>query len=242
MLNITIKQPKTTGNRCGHSPKNPRFFVPPPHHKLRPGILLKFRGCAQAYYVKPSVFPGLNAINGSKRQQRSERREACVAMAECIAHYTDLPTMRVGIPQPNGTIRNLTMGFLAEKAGLNFRRAERAIRDLKAAGFIKVQSICRKVGDNAYKSLAAVRTVSVKLFHALGLGGWLKSQRDYAKARRAEKTGAYNEKTAKQSSLHAFMVMQGQHGRKANTAPSDGLKPFASFVKSAKMATAADTS
>ena len=69
------------GNNCGHIPDKPRWFAPPEKHANRPGILRRIIQSIRDYYARPGeILPGLNAVNESDRQQRSERREACVAI------------------------------------------------------------------------------------------------------------------------------------------------------------------
>lgn len=176
------------GNRCGHNPDAPRFFVTPEKHSNRPLILRRVIEAIQTYYRRPDTLPTLNSANKSSRQQRSERREACISLLACILHYTDLTTLRVAIPQPNGTTAGLTMPYMAALAALGERRAERAIHDLKAAGIITVHPICEKLDNARYKGLAAIRTVSKQLFAALGLGRWLAHERRRAAERQAQKT------------------------------------------------------
>lgn len=176
------------GNRCGHHPDAPRYFVTPEKHATRPQILRRAQSAIQTYYRRPDTLPTLNSANRSSRQQRSERREACISLLACILHYTDLTTLRVAIPQPNGTAAGLTMPYMAALAALGERRAERAIRDLKAAGIITVHPICEKLDNARYKGLAAIRTVSKELFAALGLGRWLAHERRRAGERQAQKT------------------------------------------------------
>lgn len=175
------------GNRCGHDPAQPRWFLPPPRHQDRPRILLKLAEQVRRYYHAPVTLPSLNLANGSERQQRSERREACVNLLACLLHYTDLVTLRVGIPQADGSFRGLTMAFLATASGLGLRRAERAIRDLAAAGILSIHPIAQRLDDQTYHGLAAIRAVSRALFDAFGLGQWLRHERDKAAARRRKK-------------------------------------------------------
>jgi len=177
----------STGNNCGHQPAAPRFFNPPEKHANRPEILRRVQIASQDYYLKPGPLPLLNAANGSTRQQRSERREACIDMLGCILHYTDLVTLRVAIPQADGSTAGLTMPYLANLSGLGERRAERAIHDLKAAGIITVHSICVKLSDTVYKGIAAIRTVSSHLFTALGFDAWLKHERRKATERKLQR-------------------------------------------------------
>ena len=177
-----------SGNRCGHDPGAPRWFDPPSSHARRPGILRKLSERLRDYYRAPRKFiPSLDTANGSDRQQRSERREACLALLGCIVHYSDLVTLRVGIPQADGSFAGLTMPFLAELSGLGERRAERAIHDLKIAGLVTVHPICKRLDDCAYKGVAAIRALSAKAFDIFGLGRWLRHERDKAAARRRKK-------------------------------------------------------
>ncbi|MEI2745988.1 MAG: hypothetical protein V9G22_11345, partial [Ottowia sp.] len=132
------------GNRCGHDPCCPRWFEPPAHHAPHPKILVKLQAAVRAYFADPAVLPSLNAANGSARRQRSERREACLALLGALVHYLDLVTLRVGIPQADGSFQGLTLEFLAERAGLGLRRAERACRDLRKAGLVEVYPIAQQ--------------------------------------------------------------------------------------------------
>ena len=109
------------GNFCGHNPRNPRFTLTRPAKTGKGGIPPVLTLCAerlQDYYHRPrQVIPSLDLANGSARQQRSERREACVLLLTALLKYTDLASLRVGIPTPEGFL-NLTVGFLAAQTGL----------------------------------------------------------------------------------------------------------------------------
>ena len=168
------------GNRCGHDPATPRWFEPPPQHAARPKILLQLQERVRAYFDDPKVLPSLNAANGSPRQQRSERREACLDLLGALVHYLDLATLRVGIPQTDGSTQGLSLAFLAEKAGLGRRRTERACRDLRHAGLVTVYPRAQSTGDDHYRGLPAIRGVPVALFQVFGLSKWLQHERDKA--------------------------------------------------------------
>jgi len=172
------------GNRCGHDPATPRWFEPPPQHAARPKILLQLQERVRAYFDDPKVLPSLNAANGSPRQQRSERREACLDLLGALVHYLDLATLRVGIPQADGTLQGLSLAFLAEKAGLGRRRAERACRDLRRAGLVNIHPRAQKTEDGHYRGLPAIRGVPEALFQVFGLSKWLQHERDKAVKRR----------------------------------------------------------
>ncbi len=177
-----------TGNRCGHQPDSPRWFDPPASHRQRPRILLKLAEKVRGYYQQPAAtIPSLNLANGSERQQRSERREACIQLLEAMIHYLDLVTLRVGFPRSDGSFQNLTLEFLAHISRLGERRAERAVADLVKAGIISIKHRYEKQEDGNYRGLAAVRSVSQDLFVCLGLGAWLRHERNKAKARQKKR-------------------------------------------------------
>jgi hypothetical protein len=159
---------KASGNRCGHRPDTPRFFIPPEHHANRPLFLRTTNKATEKFYDDPSLLPLLNAANGSTRQQRSERREGCVVIMQSLIHYTDLITQRVGIPQADGSMTGLTMPFLATIAGLSLRRAERAIRDLVAAGMITVHPICKKNQRHSLRRYSRNPHRQYPFFYCLG--------------------------------------------------------------------------
>lgn len=201
-----------SGNKCGHRPDAPRFFKPPEKHAKLPLLIRRTQEAIKDYFWKTSVFPNLNGVNGSTkrngstRQQRSERREACVELLGCILQFTDLVTLRVGMPQTDGTMKGWHMSTLAELSGLSERRAERAIRDLKKAGFITVHPLCEKLADATYKGFAAIRTVSQHLFAALGLGKWLNQER-----RKATERGLHrSEKKRRQELAKVQMAINAQ--------------------------------
>jgi hypothetical protein len=132
-------------------------------------------------------------------------------------HYTDLVTLRVGIPQPDDSMAGLTMPFLADLSGLGERRAERAIADLKKAGIITVHSICQQLDDSTYKGFAAIRTVCKHLFTALGLSAWLEHERRKAQERKVKRT----EKKRRKGLANVQMTMNAQHGPAPETKPEN---------------------
>ncbi|POZ50679.1 replication protein RepA [Methylovulum psychrotolerans] len=235
---------KKSGNKCGHNPASPRYFSPPEKHAPRPKLLPVAIIRVTVYFSDPSILPTLNAANGSERQQRSERRESCIAILSCILHYMDLITLRVGIPQADGSMQGLTMPYLAELSGLGERRAERAIHDLKAAGIITVHPICEKVSDTVYKGVAAIRTVSMKLFVILGLDAWLNHERRRAVERKADKQAKRDRKAA----AHVRMAMGAQRDKPApKTTPSGNgranqMAHVATFLSNARDILKPDTS
>lgn len=244
--NNTNSENKNSGNNCGHRPEIPRHFVPPENHANRPQILRKIIIAIQKYYQDPGTLPLLNAANESDRQQRSERREGCMAILGCILHYTDLVTLRVGIPQADGSMAGLTMPFLAEKSGLGERRAERAIHDLKAAGIITVHPICKKISDAIYEGMAAIRTVSKHLFTALGLYDWLRHEQQRAIERRKKKNNKQDRKKAAHIQMGLNAINNGNPvstDPAADTAQRKGeMSPVSAFFTGARKILNPDTS
>ncbi|MGY2492844.1 hypothetical protein [Cupriavidus sp. CP313] len=130
-----------------------------------------------------STLPSLNAANGSHRQQRTERRVACIRLLSAQVKYVDLVSLRVGVPQHGGDFLNLTLRFLAKQAGLGLRRAERALADLQRAGLVGVWQRCQQTDNGQYRGLAAVKRLPAALFGAFGLGKWLRRERTKAQLR-----------------------------------------------------------
>ncbi len=130
------------------------------------------------YYYRPRKYiPSLDLANGSQRQQRSERREACLAMLYVLLAYTEVASLRVGRPTKSGFV-NFTVPWLARRSGLSLKRAERALADLKAANIVTVSQARILQPDGTWKGLAAVKAISRHLFAAFGLNVMLRLQRD----------------------------------------------------------------
>lgn len=148
------------GNYCGHNPLSPILDLVVPVGTGKggvPAILGKLSARLDQYYWNPKkVLPSLNFANGSTRKQRTERREACVRLLRAIVGYTDLTSLRVGVPTKDGFV-SLTMTVLAKRAGLTPSRADRAMRDLKAANLLTVSQPRQLQPDGSWKGLAAVK-------------------------------------------------------------------------------------
>jgi hypothetical protein len=208
------------GNKCGHAPDNPRWFEPPKQH-TRPKIITKAISEIRRYYRDPAAtIPSLNIANGSDRQQRSERREACLSVLSCLLHYLDLVTLRVGIPQTDLSFQGISMPFIAEKSGLTLKRTERAVRDLVKAGLITVHPLCEKISDTAYKGYAAIRTISNKVFTIFGMGGRLKHERNRAAVRQRKK----NIKAETKTKAKIDLLIAGSNSRSPSSSASTSTR------------------
>jgi len=214
------------GNSCGHDPRSPRLTLTRPAKTGKGGIpfvLSRLMTLLKGYYDNPrQIIPSLDLANGSNRQQRSERREACILMLTVLLKYTDLASLRVGIPTQNGFL-DLTIDFLTKQTGMALRRAERALADLKAAGLVTIAQARKRLPDGSWKGLVAVKAISRHLFSLFGLGGMLKRERDKASKRLAKKLKT--QKTADQSRLAlALKTLVGKLSSKPSRKPPNDLE------------------
>lgn len=178
------------GNFCGHNPLLPKLDLAIPMKTADPvtgkgglpKVLHLLSERLEAYFDNPKLIPSLNSANGSCRKQRSERREACVRVLNGILKFTDLVTLRVGIPETNG-FKFLPLRVLEKHIGLETRRIVRALRDLRSAGLISSNQPREMDEDGNYKGLAAIRCVSKHLFAMFGLDKMLAKQRELASKR-----------------------------------------------------------
>lgn len=191
----------------------------------RPRILVEMQKRLNAYLDDPSRhLPTLNAANGSVRQQRLERRTACVQLLRAMLKYLDLASLRVGIPQRDGGFLNMTLPFLAKHAGLPVRRAERAMRDLLRAGLVSTQQRAERTQDGGYRGLASLRQLPAALFGAFNLSKWLRHERSKAAMRRyraaaqiakAEREYLRASRTEAQATLALSAIVQRLYNRRS---------------------------
>ena len=216
-----------SGNRCGHIPTAPRFFSPPETHAPHPRILVRLQEAIEAYFNDPTTLPTLNSANGSPRNQRSERRESCLSFLGTLIHYLDLASLRIGLPKEDGTFLGLSMEFLAERAGLGLRRAERACHDLINAGILTVHARVEATADGDYRGLPAVRKITTALFKIFGLEKWLQHEREKAaKRQKRRQQRQENAQTAADAGRQELNLKAAQ--RRAQTAaPSPATSPAA---------------
>jgi len=178
-----------TGNRCGHDPASPLLDLSamvPTGKGGMPLVITRAMEYLERYYSSPSLFPSLDAANASDRQQRSERREACVRLLKGLLRYVDITSLRVGFATPEG-FQPITLDLLVRDTGLPKRRLERAHRDLKAAGLLSCKQPRERRADGSIVGLAGVRAISKHLWGRLGLGNLLKRQRKQHSARLRDK-------------------------------------------------------
>ena len=214
------------GNSCGHDPLRPRLTLAKPPQTGKGGIpfvLSRLMMLLKGYYDNPrQIIPSLDLANGSNRQQRSERRESCLLTLSALLKYTDLASLRVGIPTPDGFL-SITVDYLTKQTGMTLRRAERALADLKAAGLVTIAQPRERLPDGSWRGLTAIKAISRHLFSLFGLGGMLKRERDKASKRLAKKSG--NRETADRSRLAlALKTLVGKLSSKPKRKPTDDLE------------------
>ncbi|EED97317.1 Crp/Fnr family transcriptional regulator [Burkholderia multivorans] len=202
--------------------------LPEPLKENSPRILRTLNVRLQRYLDAPAKWlPALNAANGSRRQQRSERRVACVQLLRAMVKYCDLATLRLGVPGAQGWV-DLTLPFFAAQAGLHIRRAERALHDLQTAGLAKVRRQCeRQETDQGerYKGLAAIKYLPPSLFEAFGMGAWLRHERVRAHLRAQRRAAAVRKRDRRAFTDQLRGVLEAAATRRrqptARTAVSD---------------------
>ncbi len=169
--------PIRMGNRCGHNPASPCLSPAFPIRKGKgglPRILSLAAERAKTWYKYPAKCPPLCS---SRRQTRSERREAIQIILETILSFLDLASLCLGTPTLDNGFVDIDMKTLVHASGMSQRRCERAIAALKEAGFIEARQprAINKYGE--YTGLRAIRTVTSSLFEFLNLGPMLQRER-----------------------------------------------------------------
>lgn len=184
------------GNWCGHDPDSPRFFQKPQQHKERPKIITWAIDSWRRFYGLPaSYFKEIRMQRNSTRQQRTEAREALASISQVLLHYTELASLRVGIPHSSEGFRSLTIEFLANKVGIGLKRAQRAIKLLVRAGYLKMIErfdVKQDEGKERFIGLAAVKSLTPSFFKACGINlQALSAQRGLARKRLNKKRSAF---------------------------------------------------
>ncbi|WP_408580291.1 Crp/Fnr family transcriptional regulator [Burkholderia cenocepacia] len=185
--------------------------IPHPAPASAPKLLRELKVRLGRYLDTPQAWlPRLNIANGSARQQRSERRVACVQLMRALVKFCDLVTLRVAVPGKDGWI-DFTLPYLAEQAGLSLRRAERALRDLIRARLIKSRPQCEVQESEQgvrYRGFAAIKYLTPALFEQFGLGKWLNHERTRAHLRAQRRRDAQRKRDRKSDAAAAQLAEQ----------------------------------
>jgi hypothetical protein len=189
-------RPIMIGNRCGHIPNEPRFYLRPENHKPRPSVLERaIDVLMETYHWPKKLLKKLLGLNLSGRQKRSERREAISSVAQVLLHYLELVKLRVGFHDAEGKFIPLDLEYIATKAGINFIRAKRALSDLAKAGYITITRQFDKKEDGTFSGKASIREISIQFFIDLGTDiqklffarEWKRKQQEKAASKKANK-------------------------------------------------------
>lgn len=230
-----VKRVNLGGNFCGHSPENPLLTLRVPAKVGTGGIprvitLLMERMIK--FYSKPrKTIPSLDLANGSSRQMRSERREACLCLLASLLKSMDLTSLRVGVPGKEG-FRSLTLDFLAKQTNMSMRRCERALKDLKKSGIVSVNQPRQKISRDKWIGLAAVKAISKQLFASFGLAEMLRLEREKSSKRLKQKSQQWQKeidsdpgtRTGK-ARLALFLGGMAQPDKKPKSLAPPGLAP-----------------
>lgn len=219
MAHAYVPRENEGGNYCGHDPQNPQLSLAIPAPENAPKILSLLRERLPDYFDRPSAIPSLNFANGSTRQQRSERRESCIRVISVLLKYTDIASLRVGVPTADGFM-GLTFTLLAKHCGMGLKRLERAVADLKKAGLLTVAPVAEKQPDGSYTSVAAVKAVSQHLWGVFGLLERLNQERAKA-AKRVKKFVRKNSNVVTRAKSRGALFLSGLR----ETLPFSGRQP-----------------
>lgn len=177
-LDIPLSDSHCVGNRCGHDPKRPLLTPANPIRKGKgglPRILSLAAERTKAWYDHPKKCPPLLAQGN--RKTRSERREACLVVLETLLSRLDLASLCLGVPTLANGFIDIDMKAIVRDTGLGQRRCERAIRQLKEAGFMQVTQPRSRSDEGHYFGCRAIRVITTALFDWLGLGPMLRRER-----------------------------------------------------------------
>lgn len=211
MAHAYVPRENEGGNYCGHDPESPQLSLAIAAPENAPKILSQLRERLPEFFDRPTIIPSLNFANGSTRQQRSERRESCIRVISVLLKFTDLASLRVGVPTADGFM-GLTFPLLAKHCGMGIKRLERAVADLKKAGLLTVAPVAEKHEDGTYSSVAAVKAVSQHLWGVFGLLEKLNSERAKA-AKRVKKFARKNSNITQRAKSRGALVLAGIRAR-----------------------------
>lgn len=107
----------------------------------------------------------------SSRTMRVEQREAISALLKVILSHLDLKTMQVGVYNPETDVfSHLSINYLAYKANLSIRRAQRAMSWLYDSGYIiAYRQSSFDIETEEYIHKPSIRRVSNNLLSDLGI-------------------------------------------------------------------------
>lgn len=188
------EKPRAKGNRCGHDPKNMRFFQQLPNQGRRFYVLEEGQRRVKEAYAKPFDYPMFHALLFHRNKEgeiirriRSEKRESALfLLIPAIFNSVNLVTMELG--HFNGTeFINYDCGYFVKVTKQNYSRIQEAVAFLKKEGLIEVKTVIKMLADGFIRTERVVITVTEKMFHVFGLGEALLIDRERALCAHAKK-------------------------------------------------------
>ena len=208
------------GNRCGHKPDGSTLGVAKSlvtgEQGAQPKLLQMSCEVIDSMFHNPQKF--LKSIFfRDKRQVRSEFREAICKVLKTIMKFVDLATLRIAVPDENGALKNITLGVIAQHAGLSLGRCTKAWEYLQERGLARSQKQYEVV-EGQKRGLASFKWLALEFFESIGLGSWFSSDRkkrvELAKTRkhRAE-LKKQKKKPSKPAAAEQKMLLKGVFGQ-----------------------------
>jgi hypothetical protein len=225
------EKPRVKGNRCGHDPKNMRFFQQPPNQARRFHVIEEALRRVPSAYAKPfdyPIFHGLLFHQGTRgtkgRQIRSEGAESSLCLIlPALLNGVNLVTMEVG--HFHGTeFVHYDYGYLVKATGESYSRIKGGMILLKEEGLVEVKSVVTTRADGTIRTVRVVITVTEKMFAVLGLVDELRLDRQRALLAHAKKEKQAEQKKA---SLALFKPQPSREAQKKQAATLSSFKAFA---------------
>ena len=158
------------GNGCAHRVDAPRFFERSTRQKRTYDVIHFCLANLQRYYFSPHEWlPNLTFARTSTRQQRSERREAIASVAQVLVNSVDMSSLYIASLK-DGKKQPLSVVSIAKAANISQRRCERALLDLKRAGYLELlyrSRLDKTTGE--LRAQVAFKRFSRLFFYHLGI-------------------------------------------------------------------------
>ena len=177
-----------TEQKSNHDRLAPQFYERPEHHKRTYDVLHFACERLKEYYFQPrdNWLPNLEFARDSNRQTRSERREAIAAVGQVMANYVDMATLKIAFWKKEGSYP-ISVELLAKLANLSRRRCERALADMKRAGYLEFEYRVKTLSDGTLQPMVAIKKLAKLFFYHLGISfEKLQHVQDYAKKKLAK--------------------------------------------------------
>ncbi|WP_250655044.1 hypothetical protein [Alkalimarinus coralli] len=170
-----------SGNRCGHDKNDLKVF-----REHRNGFINETQKTIRLWASNPFRYlrsARTQRLQKAKRQVRSERREAVASVLCYMMSYSNFATLHLGVVD-EGTGKFVRFGcqHMADKTGLSLSRIWQALSDIRKWGYANTIRKSERDTEGELVHTVAVRSISVKLFHELGL--FTKFQKFQEKARK----------------------------------------------------------